>query len=121
MTTLYEKIGGAAAVDKAVGIFYEKVLADDKVNGFFKGVDMDRQLAKQKNFLTMVFGGPNNYSGKTMREGHKHLVEDGLNDEHVDLIIGHLGSVLKELGVADTEISEVAKIAESVRNEVLNR
>ena len=119
--TLYERLGGQGAVDKAVEIFYRKVLADDSVNKFFDGVDMDKQIAKQKGFLTMVFGGPNNYTGKDMRDGHKHLVAKGLNDKHVDTIINHLGGVLKELGAADADISEVAKIAESVRGDVLNR
>ena len=121
MTTLFERIGGESAVDAAVDIFYRKVLSDDRVNGFFGDVDMDAQIAKQKGFLTMVFGGPNNYTGKDMREGHKHLVENGLNDTHVDVIIGLLGETLKELGVADADITEVAEIANSVRDDVLNR
>lgn len=120
-TTLFQRLGGEKAVDTAVDIFYRKVLADDKVNHFFEEVDMDKQIAKQKGFLTMVFGGPNNYTGKDMREGHKHLVAKGMNDEHVDIIISHLGGVLKELGAPDTDIAEVAKIAESVRGDVLNR
>ena len=121
MTSLYERIGGEAAVDAAVENFYRKVLSDDRVNGFFDDVDMDRQIAKQKGFLTMVFGGPNNYTGKDMREGHKHLVANGLNDTHVDAIIELLGATLKELGVADSDIQEVANIANSVRDDVLNR
>ena len=121
MTSLYERIGGEAAVDAAVDIFYRKVLSDDRVNDFFDGVDMDTQISKQKGFLTMVFGGPNNYSGKDMREGHKHLVANGLNDSHVDAIVGHLGETLKELNVADADIQEVANIANSVRDDVLNR
>ena len=121
MTTLFERIGGEAAVDAAVDIFYRKVLSDDRVNGFFGDVDMDGQIAKQKGFLTMVFGGPNNYTGKDMREGHKHLVENGLNDSHVDTIIELLGETLKELGVADADIEEIAGIANSVRDDVLNR
>lgn len=121
MSTLYEKLGGAAAVDAAVDIFYRKMLADDRVNYFFDNTDMDKQIAKQKGFLTMVFGGPNDYTGKNMRDGHKHLVERGLNDEHVDIVIEHLGGTLKELGAADEDISEVAAIANSVRDDVLNR
>ena len=35
MSTLYERLGGEAAVDKAVDLFYERVLKDDRINGFF--------------------------------------------------------------------------------------
>lgn len=121
MSTLYERLGGDAAVDQAVDIFYRKVLSDDRVNGFFDDVDMDAQIAKQKAFLTMAFGGPNSYTGLDMREGHKHLVARGLDDSHVDVIVELLGSTLKELGAADTDIEEVATIANSVRDEVLDR
>ncbi len=121
MSSLYERIGGEAAVDAAVDVFYRKVLMDDRVNGFFDDVDMDKQIAKQKGFLTMAFGGPNNYTGKDMREGHKHLVARGLNDSHVDAIVELLGETLKELGVADADIQEVANIANGARDDVLNR
>ncbi|MCU7918261.1 MAG: group 1 truncated hemoglobin [Candidatus Thiodiazotropha sp. (ex Dulcina madagascariensis)] len=121
MSSLYERLGGEAALDAAVDIFYRKVLTDDRVNEFFDDVDMEQQAAKQKGFLTMVFGGPHNYTGKDMREGHKHLLARGLNDTHVDVIIELLGGTLKELGVGDTDIAEVATIAESVRDDVLDR
>lgn len=87
MGTLSENLGGEAAVDKAVDIFYRKVLSDDRVNGFCNDVDMDKQAARQKAFLTMVFGGPNSDSGVDMQEGHKHVIARGLNDSHVDAII----------------------------------
>ncbi len=119
--SLFDRLGGAPAVNAAVDIFYRKVLSDDRVAHFFDNVDMDRQIAKQKGFLTMAFGGPNNYTGLDMRKGHKHLVARGLNDSHVDAIIELLGATLKELGVADSDIAEVAKIANSVRDDVLDR
>ncbi len=118
MTTLFERIGGADAVDAAVDIFYEKVLADTRINSFFENLDMVAQANKQKNFLTMVFGGPNNYSGLDMRQGHAHL---GITEEHFDAVVENLAATLKELGVADSDIAEVAKIAESTRDDVLNR
>ena len=118
---LYEKIGGDAAVNAAVDIFYRKVLSDDRINYFFEGVDMERQAAKQKAFLTMAFGGPNNYTGKDMREGHAHLVKNGLNDSHFDAVVENLGATLKELNVPDELIAQAAAIAESTRNDVLGR
>ncbi len=121
MTTLYEELGGAPAVDAAVELFYRKMLVDDRVAHFFDDTDMDRQIAKQKAFLTMVFGGPAHYTGRDMREGHKHLVARGLNDSHVDIVIGHLGDTLRELGVGEGPIGQVAAVANSVRDDVLNR
>ena len=119
--TLYEQLGGEAALDEAVERFYRKMLADERVAHFFDDVDMDQQIAKQKGFLTMVLGGPNNYTGKDMREGHKHLIARGLNDSHVDIVIEHLGATLKELGASDEQIQQVADLANSVRDDVLNR
>lgn len=119
--TLYEQLGGEAAVNAAVDLFYRKVLTDDRISHFFDDVDMDHQIAKQKAFLTMVFGGPVAYSGKDMRTGHAHLVQRGLNDSHVDAVIELLGETLSELGVPQEAIAKVAGIAESVRGDVLNR
>src|SRR4051794_17207613 len=97
MPTIYEQIGGAPAVEAAVDIFYRKVLTDDRVSRFFDDVDMDRQSAKQKAFLTMVFGGPASYTGQDMRRGHLHLIARGMNDDHVDAVIELLGETLTEL------------------------
>lgn len=121
MSDLYNALGGAAAVEKAVDIFYRKMLLDDRVAAYFESVDMDGQRAKQKSFLTMVLGGPNNYAGRDMRAAHAHLVKRGLSDLHVDVVIQHLGETLKELGANEQQIAEVAAIANSVRNDVLGR
>jgi hemoglobin len=120
-TSLYERLGHQAGVNSAVDIFYRKILTDQRVNHFFDDVDIEQQIVKQKGFLTMVFGGPNHYTGKSMREGHRHLVKMGLNDVHVDIIIEHLGATLTELGVSNNDIEEVVAIANSVRSDVLDR
>lgn len=119
--SLYDQIGGEAAVDAAVNIFYRKVLADDRISEFFDDVDMDRQAAKQKAFLTMALGGPNKYSGMTMRNGHAHLVKRGLNDSHFDAVMENLGATLQELKVPANLIAAAAAIAESTRKDVLGR
>jgi hemoglobin len=120
-TSLYEQLGGAPAVSAAVEIFYRKMLSDERVARFFDDVDLERQIAKQTGFLTMVLGGPNRYTGKDMRAGHAHLVARGLDDAHVDVVLEHLGATLIELGASPAQVAEVAAIANSVRGEVLGR
>lgn len=120
-TSLYAQLGGEAAVNAAVDIFYRKVLEDHRINRFFDHTDMEKQAAKQKAFLTMAFGGPNNYSGADMRKGHAHLVKMGLDDSHFDAVMEHLTGTLRELNVPQNLIDQVAAIAESTRTDVLGR
>lgn len=116
--SLYERIGGEAAVNAAVDVFYRKVLMDDRISEFFDTVDMESQHVKQKAFLSMVFGGPNDYSGKDMREAHKHM---DLTEEHFTAVAENLVSTLEELGVAKDDIDEIVSIALSVKGDVLNQ
>jgi hemoglobin len=117
MANVFEQIGGAPAVDAAVDIFYRRVLADPIISHFFDDVDMDRQIVKQKSFLTVAFGGPNAYSGKDMRDAHKHMK---LTEQHFNAVAGHLQGTLQELNVPQNLIDDVMKIAASTHDDVLN-
>lgn len=120
MSTLFERLGGEAAIDAAVDLFYDKVLADERINGFFTNTDMAAQRGHQKMFLSYAFGGMPGYNGRGMREAHAPLVEKmGLNDSHFDAVVENLASSLTELGVSDELIGEVAGVAESIRDDVL--
>ena len=118
---LFQKIGGEAAVNAAVDVFYRRVLLDDRINEFFEDVDMERQAAKQKAFLTMAFGGPAHYTGADMRKGHAHLVARGLNDSHFDAVVEDLVAALQELKVPAELIAEVGAVCETTRNDVLGK
>ncbi len=121
MSTLFEQLGGEDAVNAAVDIFYRKVLSDNSINHFFDTTDMAAQHAKQKSFLTMAFGGPNNYTGQDMRTAHAPLVERGLNEDHFNAVATHLQSTLEELNVPAELINEVMAIAGSTKDDVLNK
>lgn len=121
MQSLYEQLGGSEGIETAVEIFYRKMLTDEKVRRFFDGVDMDRQMAKQAAFLTMVTGGPAHYTGRDMQAAHAHLLAQGLTDSHVDCVIEHLGATLRELGVGEAQVQKVAALADSLRDVVLGR
>ncbi len=124
MNSLYERLGGQAAIDVAVDKFYEKVLADDRVKHFFANTDMNKQRKHQKDFMTYAFGGAKQWDGKPMREAHKKLVEEmGLTDSHFDAIAENLVATLVEIKVPQELIDEVVQIVGSSahRNDVLNR
>lgn len=89
--TLYERLGGEEAMDAVVKRFYEKVLADERINGMFKNTNMSRQHRMQKAFLSHAFGGPS-YNGKNMRQAHKRL---GITDLHFNAVAEHVLSTLK--------------------------
>jgi hemoglobin len=115
---LYDRLGGEAAVAAAVDLFYQKVLADDRIAGFFTSVDMKSQAAKQRAFMTLAFGGPGHYSGKQMRAAHADLE---LTDLHFDAVAEHLAGTLNELGVPADMVAEVMSTVETTRADVLNR
>ena len=122
--TLFDKLGGEAAVDLAVERFYDRVLKDDRINHFFASVDMVKQREHQKAFFTYAFGGTDQYNGRYMRESHKELVEKhGLNSEHFDAVAENLMITLKDMGVAEDLLAEVAAIAAAPQHkrDVLNQ
>jgi truncated hemoglobin YjbI len=116
---LYDRLGGASAIDAAAELFCHKVLADPALASYFGDADINRQIGKQAAFLTMVLGGPNSYTGADLRTAHAGLPR--LNDWHFDRVIGHLGTTLRELGAAEPDIAAAGAVAERTRDHVLNR
>jgi hemoglobin len=122
MQSLYERIGGEAAVAAAVDLFYDKVMADERTRPFFAGIDMPAQIKKQVSFMTVAFDGPAQQRGRDLRTAHAGLVRDkGLSDVHFDAVAQHLKDTLVELNVPGDVISEALAIVASTRNEVLGR
>ena len=118
--SLYDRLGGEKAVRTAVHAFYFNVFRDDRVAPLFADVDSERLLKHQNDFLTYAFGGPNNYSGPSLRKAHEKLVQKhGLDNEHFDAIVEILATTLADLDFPAAIINEATGIIESVRDEVL--
>ena len=113
---LFDRIGGMAAVNAAVDIFYPKVLADVTLSHFFTNVNMATQAGKQKAFLAYAFGAPMAYSGKKMSDAHAHM---NLTEAHFYAVAGHLVSTLQQLQVSQNLIDEVVVIAMSTKNDIV--
>jgi hemoglobin len=120
-TTLLDQIGGQDSVDAAVDAFYVRVLADDRINGFFN-INMKAQAAKQKRFLGAVLGGTAKDPAGYMRGAHKKLVEeDGLNDGHFDAVAENLQATLEAFGIEGDVLDQIMTAIGSLREPTLNR
>ena len=116
--SLYQKLGGKAAMEAAVDAFYVKVLADDRVKHFFDDVNMNKQRGKQKAFLSAAFGGPLPWTGKDMRKAHEGM---GLTEAHFNAIAENLVATLKDLKISQELIDQVVAVALTTKDDVLGR
>lgn len=106
--TVYDRLGGIAAVRAAVNIFYEKVLQDGRINHFFLGMDMASQKRKQVLFLSYVFGGADQYRGRDLVSAHKRIIEQhGCNRDHWQVVVDLLVETLQQLNVPQDIMAEI--------------
>ncbi|MCF6311149.1 MAG: DUF6520 family protein [Verrucomicrobiales bacterium] len=114
--SLYSQIGGKAAIDAAVDLFYTKVMSDKRVNHFFENVNMKRQHSKQKSFISAALGSPVPYKGKDMRAAHANM---DVTEADFNVIAGHLQATLEELKVKPDLIEKVMAVIATTKDAVL--
>ena len=117
---LFTLIGGAPTVSAIIDAFFRRVLADESMNHFFAGANLERLRAHQNSFLSALLGGPEPHTPQDIRAAHAHL-RLALNDTHFDTFLAHFRASLKEIGVKDDKLERVIKLLEGKRSAVLNR
>lgn len=115
--TLYDRIGGHAAVSAAVDEFYIRVLNDPLLAPFFESTDIDRLKRHQFAFLSQAMGGPRQYSGASMARAHARLC---IEQRHFDAVVSHLGRTLRHLRVSEQLIGEVVTAVTPLAQQVVN-
>ena len=118
--SLYDRLGGAGALSKAIAILYDKLLADELTRPFFEKLEMQALIRKQVSFMARTLGGPDEFQGRDLRAAHANLVfSRNLGDPHFDAVVKHLAETLREMGVENELIEEVAARVEPMRDHVL--
>lgn len=103
-TSIYEAIGGEPALTTVVDDFYRRVLGDPLLAGFFTGTSMTRLKGRQVEFFAAALGGPQTYTGASMRDAHRGR---GIHQEHFDAVAGHLIASLGAAGVPAGTIDQI--------------
>jgi hemoglobin len=114
--TIYEAIGGDTALVAVVDDFYDRVLADPELAGFFAGTNMTRLKGRQVEFFAATLGGPLPYSGASMRDAHRGR---GIAQRHFDLVAGHLVAALAAAGVPDDTVTKIVAAVAPLAGEIV--
>jgi truncated hemoglobin YjbI len=117
--SLYDRLGGAAAITATVNLFYDKVLADDRIRSFFTHTNMEMQRRRQIKLITLVTGGPPDetpYDLSLLRSTHLHM---NITDFHFDATVELLIAALKDLKVQSKEIDDLCTILSRVRPDII--
>lgn len=115
MTTIYEQIGGAEALEGVVEDFYGRVLADEQLSGFFAGTNMARLKGRQVEVFAAALGGPEPYTGAPMRQVHQGR---GITMHHFNLVAGHLTDALHAAGVPEALVGQIIGAVAPLADEI---
>jgi len=116
--SLYERIGGEAAVTATVDEFYKRVLADPQLERFFKAKRMPYLRKMQVDFFTQALGGPQVYKGLGMREAHARLE---VTADQFGRVATHLQETLQHLGVKPELVQEVIAAVAPLADQIVGK
>lgn len=123
--SLYDRLGGEAAIRVVVDDFVARAAADDTLNFTRQGTDNawdatpeNVQLLKDRlvQFIGNATGGPQVYEGQDMATAHTGMA---ITNAEFDRLGGHLVAALQAAGVPAAEQQELVAIVGSTRSAIV--
>lgn len=115
--TLIDRLGGPSAVEAVVADLSNRILEHPDLKGYFAGVDYDAIVEHRGAYMVAILGGPEQYSGVSMRQAHQHLK---LSHAHMDAFLELLDATLADAGVSPLEIAHVRKEVNRLRPAIVS-
>jgi hemoglobin len=120
--SLYERLGGAYAIATVVDTFIEKLLVDDTLNANPAIREARARVPKAglkfhvTALVCQVTGGPQTYSGRTMKEAHRTL---HITEREWDAMVQDFVAVLDQYKVPKAEQSELLAIVGTTKGDIV--
>ena len=102
--SLYNEIGGDAAIAAVVTEFWHRLSSDDSLSPWFSAIDGEKLRTHLRAYLTVAFDGPEKYEGRSMRHSHAGLKVTGVAFDH---LLALLGESLLAFGTIPENIARV--------------
>ena len=114
--SLYDRLGGADAINALTESWVARVGGDDRANGKFIRTDIERLMTEVIDQLCEATGGPCTYTGRSMLETHAGMK---VTAGEFDVVMQHLDAALDELNVPKTERDELVGLLRPMRADIV--
>ena len=116
--SLYERLGGEAAIKAVVDEFVANVGADTRINHFFANANLDRLKGHLVNQIGQASGGPQQYTGRDMKTAHAGM---GIDGPAFDALVEDLVKALDKFSVPEQEKSELLGVLGPMRSDIVEK
>jgi hemoglobin len=114
--SLYERLGGYDAISAVVNELAVRLVKDEKLGVYFKGLSNDskrRLIAHLTDFVCSATGGPCIYTGRDMKTSHEGL---GITNEEWDRFVKITKEVLNKFKVPAKEQQEFLQLVSPLKS-----
>ena len=121
--SLYDRLGGRAAIVAVVDAFVGNCAADTRINKFFAATasDKNRLTVFKNNLVDQVCeasGGPCKYKGKDMKSAHAGL---GISNADFDALVEDLTKALNMFKVAPADQKQLLGVLGPMRPQIVEK
>lgn len=117
--SLYERLGGYAAISAVVDDFAPKLFNDPEIGHFFRGMGTDTResfMQKNKNLVCNVTGGPCKVISRPAKTVHGGL---GITEKEFNIVVNHLVDTLDKFKVPAAEKAELLEIIGTLKPDIV--
>jgi hemoglobin len=122
LNSLYERLGGVYAIAAVVDDFIDRIMVNPLLNANPKVDEAHHRVSKAgfKYLVTEMVcwatGGPQKYTGKTMKESHEQL---GITEPEWQVFLQDFQDTLDKFQVPQAEQRELFAIVASTKAEIV--
>jgi hemoglobin len=114
--SLYQRLGGKAAITSVVDSFVARVAADTRINKKFARSDVGRVKTMLVDQICSQTGGPCTYTGRSMKEAHANM---GVTEGEFGALVEDLVTTLKSFNVPEKEQNELLTALGSMKGDIV--
>ena len=114
--TLYDRLGGKAAITAVVDQFVTNVADDKRINARFSTTDIPRLKKNLADQVCMASGGPCTYSGRDMTTTHAGMK---ITAADFNALVEDLVASLNKFKVSETEKKDLLGILGPMKKDIV--
>jgi len=120
--SLYERLGGVYSIATVVDDFINRIMVDPRLNANPRVDEAHHQVSPAgfKYLVTEMVcwatGGPQQYTGRSMRDSHQHLL---ITAAEWEAFLDDFQQTLDKFGVSEAEQAELKAIVASTRADIV--